>query len=307
MRTAWFEDMLSLIPPAVFLIASRVSLRRPTAKFPYGYHRATAAGHLIAGAALAAMGLYLLIEALVKLATAEHPTIGTVEIFGHAVWLGWLMLPALLWSALPAVFLGRAKLPLAESLHDRVLHADAKMNKADWLTAVAGIVGVLGIGLGFWWADAAAAAVISLDIVHDGWTNTRVSVTALMDERPISVDGSKHDPLPERLADRLRQLKWVQAVEVRVRDEGHVFFGEAFIVPKDERHPVGRIQEAVRIAREMDWRLHELTVTLVPTLAERRSEAPGDGEASTAARGHDADDEPPRVDRARRRRPQRAE
>jgi divalent metal cation (Fe/Co/Zn/Cd) transporter len=62
--------------------------------------------------------------------------------------LGWLMLPALAWSGLPAVFLGRAKISLAEELHNKVLYADAKMNKADWLTASAAMVGVVGIGSG---------------------------------------------------------------------------------------------------------------------------------------------------------------
>ncbi len=32
---------------------------------------------------------------------AEHPTIGTVMLFGHTVWLGWLMIAALLYSAVP--------------------------------------------------------------------------------------------------------------------------------------------------------------------------------------------------------------
>lgn len=40
-------------------------------------------------------------------------------------------------------------------MHDKVLHADAKMNKADWMTAAAALVGVLGIGLGWWWAKIA--------------------------------------------------------------------------------------------------------------------------------------------------------
>ena len=29
------------------------------------------------------------------------------------------------------------------------------------------IVGIVGIGFGLWWADAVAAAVIALDVVHD--------------------------------------------------------------------------------------------------------------------------------------------
>jgi hypothetical protein len=68
MRTAWAEDILSLIPPIAFLIAMRYSSHSPTKRFPYGFHR----------------------------------------------------MPALAWSGLPAVFLGRAKIPLGESLHWRI-------------------------------------------------------------------------------------------------------------------------------------------------------------------------------------------
>ena len=45
--------------------------------------------------------------------------------------------------------MGRIKLRYAEQLSDKVLRADADMNKADWLTGLATAVGVLGIGLGF--------------------------------------------------------------------------------------------------------------------------------------------------------------
>jgi len=154
MKTAWFEDILSLIPAAAFLVASRVRHQGPDQHFPYGYHRAVTVAFLCAALALFCMGAFLLFDAVSALLAFEHPTIGTVVVLGQQVWLGWLMLPALLWSAPPAAALGRAKLPLAEALHDKVLHADATMNKADWLTAGAAMVGVLGIGLGLWWADA---------------------------------------------------------------------------------------------------------------------------------------------------------
>ena len=63
------------------------------------------------------------------------------------------------------MFLGRAKMKLAQKLHDKVLYADADMNKADWMTAVAAMVGVAGIGIGLWWADSVAALVISASIL----------------------------------------------------------------------------------------------------------------------------------------------
>jgi divalent metal cation (Fe/Co/Zn/Cd) transporter len=149
MKTAWAEDLLSLIPPIAFLIAMRINLRPPTKRFPYGFHRTVSVAHLCSALALFAMGGYLLVEAVLTLIRAEHPTIGSVELFGRTVWLGWLMLPALAWSGIPAVFLGRAKIRLAEELH-KVLYADAKMNKANWLTAGAAMVGIVGIEFGLW-------------------------------------------------------------------------------------------------------------------------------------------------------------
>lgn len=94
----------------------------------------------------------------------EHPSIGHFQLFDwqYPIWAGWVMIAALLYSIIPPVILGRMKLPLARALHESTLYADASMNKADWITSAAAIVGVLGIGLGLWWADAVAAAVISV-------------------------------------------------------------------------------------------------------------------------------------------------
>jgi divalent metal cation (Fe/Co/Zn/Cd) transporter len=218
------------------------------------------------------MGAFLLYEAISKLLAFEHPTIGTVELLGQPIWLGWLMLPALVWSAVPAALLGHAKLPLATALHDKVLHADATMNKADWLTATAAMLGVVGIGFGLWWADAAAAAVISLDILHDGYGNLRTVVSDLMDSRPTTVDHGGRDALPARIERQLRELDWIADVEVRMREEGHVFFGEAFVVPRDEHELPRKIERAVAAALASDWRMHDLVIMPVTDLHTEPSE-----------------------------------
>src|SRR5690554_4425162 len=157
MKAAWIEDMLSFIPPIAFLIAVRVGGRRPNLRHPYGYHRSVGVGHLVAAVALSTMGVVLLIDSATGLLMGEHPTIGTVVLFGEVIWLGWLMMGVMALTALPPVFIGRAKLKLAKDLHNKVLYADADMNKADWMTALGSIVGVTGVGIGLWWLDAVAA------------------------------------------------------------------------------------------------------------------------------------------------------
>jgi cation diffusion facilitator family transporter len=269
MKTAWIEDLLGLIPPIAFLLAMRYNTREPTGRFPYGFHRIVSIGHLCSAIALFVMGTYLLVESIIKLLTAEYPTINSVEIFGQTVWLGWLMLPALAYSALPSVFLGRMKIPLAEDLHNKVLYADAKMNKANWLTAGAAMVGVVGIGFGLWWADAAAAAIISLDITKDGLSNLRRAVVDLMDQAPTTVDGDDADPLRDKLAAMLRDLDWVEDVDLRLREEGQVYFGEAYVVPSEETDIMQKIEDALKEALDLDWRIHDLALTPVRELPEK--------------------------------------
>ena len=57
MRTAWIEDMLSLIPQVSFLVSLLFIRRRPTRRFPYGLHQAMEVGHLVSGVALMTIGI----------------------------------------------------------------------------------------------------------------------------------------------------------------------------------------------------------------------------------------------------------
>lgn len=273
MKTAWVEDILSLIPACAFLIATRVRNRAPDKQRPYGWHRSISIAYLIASLALVTMGAFLIFDAVTAFISFEHPSIGTVSLFGHQIWLGWLMIPAAAWSAIPAMILGRMKLPLANQLHDKVLFADAKMNKADWLTGLAAIAGVTGIAFGLWWADALAAGIISMDILHDGVTNIRTAVGDLMDTAPMRVDGSARDPLPARVQSEMEALPWTKEVSVRMREEGHVYYGEVFVVPTVEGELTQKISDALDHLRRLDWRLHDLVIMPVTDLPEQRGAA----------------------------------
>ncbi len=272
MKAAWVEDVLSLFPPIAFLVASRVRDRVPTETYPYGYHRSVTIGYLIAATALLVMGLVILADSGLRLVKAEHPSIGIIELFGHQMWLGWPMIAALLYSGVPVVFLGRMKQKLAAELHDKVLFADAQMNRADWMTAGAAILGILGIGAGLWWADAVAAIFISLDIVHDGYANLRTAVGDLMDRRPMTYDHKKPLDLDDRVREYVEGLPWVADAQVRLREQGHVLTGQVYVVPRGEVPDLpDRIARAIRDIDDMDWRLHEVDVIVIPDL-ERRTQ-----------------------------------
>ncbi|GGD88624.1 cation transporter [Microbacterium murale] len=260
MRTAWIEDMLSLIPQLAFLIALIFVRRRPTLKHPYGMHRAMGVGHLVAGVALLAVGLNLAFEAISGLVAAEHPTIGTVNLFGQTIWLGWLMVLVMTIIVVGPLIYGHAKSKLAPVLHNKILYADADMAKADWQTNAASIVGVLGVGVGLWWLDGVAALFISLGIIWDGFRNAKGAVVDLMDQRARTYDDKHPHPLANDIVEHLRAQSWIADAAVRMRDEGQVFHVEAFIIPRRRRVSLAKIDQASDSIAAMDWKLQDVVV-----------------------------------------------
>lgn len=268
MRAAWIEDCLSFLPPLAFLVSNRVRTRAPSHKHPFGYHRAVSVAYLGAAAALLTMGTYLVAESLLGLISAEHPPIGLVTVFGYTFWAGWLMVAALSYTLVPPVLLGRAKLKQARELHDKVLYADADMNKADWMTAASGIVGVLGVGMGLWWLDGAAAVVIGGSITWDGWRNLRTALGDLMDsEATVHDDPKTPHPAIEGIREALARESGIVEVQARVREQGHVFHAEVFVVPRaGVTLGVADLDRLRNTVRGVDWKFHDVVVAPVSRL-----------------------------------------
>ncbi|BBE22202.1 cobalt transporter [Arthrobacter sp. MN05-02] len=277
MKTAWIEDMLSFIPPIAFLIGVRVAGRPASTERPFGHHRAIGVSHLVAATALAAMGGYLIVDSTIKLITAEHPTIGGITLFGHTFWLGWLMIAAMVITSVPPVILGRMKLKLAPPLHNKVLFADADMNKADWMTGVAVIIGVTGIGFGLWWADATAALIVAFSILRDGFVNVRAAIKGLLDARATTFDDKDPNPLLGQVEEYLHGLDWTQDIGARIRDEGQVFHIEAFVVPQQPDVNLQQLEHAHDGLKALNWKVSDVViipVTHIPAIAQSAAHAP---------------------------------
>lgn len=264
MKTAWVEDVLSIVPPLVFLITESYRSRPPSQRFPYGFRRAPAIAFLAASVALMGFGIFLFCDALLTLLTRDHPTIGMMHFLGRDVWMGWVMILVLFLSFIPPVILGRLKHPLAQGLNDKTLLADAAMNRADWLTALAGIAGIVGIGFGLWWADAVAALAISVDVLFDGSRHLRHALGDLLNERPkLITGGSEPHPAIQRIQDRVAALDWVDRVQLRMRTEGRLWVGELFISPRSHENLPERFRSARQVAMQTDWRIRDIVVTFL--------------------------------------------
>jgi cation diffusion facilitator family transporter len=257
MRTAWVEDLLALLPPISFLAAERLNRRKPTRKYPHGFARAHSLAFFASATALTVMGGLLLYEAVATLIRQDHPTIGTIRLFGSEIWLGWLMIAALAYSVVPPVILGRMKHKVAKTISDEVLHTDALMNKADWQTGAAGIAGIVGVAYGFWWADAAAAGFIAFSIFHDGIKAFGISVAELIDGAPRKLGTLDVDPLVERISAALKAR--YPGAAVRTRETGRYIHVQV----EPDAEPDLPLEIARQVAGSDEaWRVLEISVAV---------------------------------------------
>ena len=266
MKAIWVEDALSLAPSLAFLVGAHYRDKKPDESFPYGYRRAVLIGFLAGAVTLFGFGVYLFGDSMLKLLAGDRPSIPSATIFGKRVWMGWVMIAALLYSVVPPVVLGHMKQPLARDLHDKALQTSAMLDKGDWLSGIAGVLGIIGIAYGWWWADSAAAAFISIEIVKDGFGELSNSIAQLMNKRPSDVESKEPDPIVDELQEALRRLDWVADVRVRLREDGDVVTGEAFVAPRDERDLLRKLEEATKVANGFEWRLHDVNVVPVRQL-----------------------------------------
>ncbi|MGF7149179.1 divalent metal cation (Fe/Co/Zn/Cd) transporter [Sphingomonas zeicaulis] len=259
MKTAWIEDMLGLVPPVMFLIAAHFETHHGrSARFPFGFERVNGLGFFLAAVALTAVGAFLLYDAAKTLVTAEHATVGSVRLFGRDIWLGWLMIGAQTYAIIPPLIIGRKELPLAKTLQDKLLHTDALMNKANWMTGAAGLAGIIGLGLGWWWADSVAAAAISFSVLSDGIKALRSSTAELVDGAPRGLSSADLSEDAEAVKKTLAAA--FPGTEVRLRETGRLIRAEVHgAAPPAEALPPGTYWPH---EEERAWRLAQ--VSFVP-------------------------------------------
>jgi cation diffusion facilitator family transporter len=266
MKTAWASDLLAIMTPIMVLAAMRVECRPPSRKFAFGYFRSTSIAFLGTAVLILVTGLYLLGDAVLKLAKKERPPVGSMVLFGHEFWLGWAMIGALITTILISSTLGHFKHKTGAKLHNKVLAADGDMNKADYMSESAAVLGVLMIGFGWWWGDSVAAAAISLSIIWDGYHNLDQVISDLMDETPSQMGESEPEELPRKVRAAAERIPWVAKAAVRLREQGHVLSGEVFVEPRDDVDLARRCVAAATDLLDVDWRLYNLVVMPVTTI-----------------------------------------
>jgi hypothetical protein len=111
-----------------------------------------------------------------------------------------------------------------------------------------------------------AAGLISFEVIREGYGDLRNSVAQLMNRRPTDVHGTRDDPTPDKLQHALEGLGWVEKARVRLREDGDVLTGEAFVVPRDQNDLLGKLKQATDLANSLDWRIHNVNVVPVSSI-----------------------------------------
>jgi cation diffusion facilitator family transporter len=138
-------------------VGFRASRKAPTARYPYGYERAED---------LAGIGVAVVIWASAGVAGVQ--SVNKLIHHGATQHLGW-GIGAAAAGILGNQLVARYKLVIGRRIQSATMIADAKHSWLDALSSAGALLGLIGVAVGWSWADAAAGLLVTAFIGHVGW------------------------------------------------------------------------------------------------------------------------------------------
>ena len=154
---------------ALVFVGFRASRKVPTERYPYGYERAED---------LAGVGVALVIWGSAVVAGFESIT--KLLRHGSTGYVGWGIAAAVVGIA-GNQLVARYKLLVGRRIRSATMVADAKHSWLDALSSAGAMLGLIGVALGWGWADAVAGIVVTGFICHVGWEVTADIAHRLLD------------------------------------------------------------------------------------------------------------------------------
>jgi cation diffusion facilitator family transporter len=154
---------------AVVFLGFRISKRRPTKGFPYGYERAEDLAGLGVAIVIWGSAVFAGVESYFKL-------VGN----GQTTHVGIGMAGAVL-GILGNQAVARYKLIVGRRIQSATLLADARHSWLDALSSFGALVGLALVAFGYRWGDPIAGFAVTLFILHVGYEVTGVILHHLMD------------------------------------------------------------------------------------------------------------------------------
>lgn len=181
-------DMISSI---FVLVALKYAEKPKDKRYPYGYGKVEYISTIVASLFIFLCGVTVFIDALEALKSGVHKTPDAVAIF------------ATLLSLCFSYLMYSSNTCAGTQLNSPAMLADAAESKADSLTSVAVLFGLIGTKLGFESADTIAAIIVAFFIFRIGLEMLTGGINGLMD---VSLE-------PERLEEIKRLCLSVEGVE----------------------------------------------------------------------------------------------
>ena len=146
-----------------------VSKKQPSVTHPYGYERAEDIAGLGVAVVIFASAIFAGVQSYEKLISNA----GTTS-------LGIGMVAALI-GMVGNMGVSRYKAHVARQIHSITMEAEANHSWLDTVSSFGALVGLIGVALGYRWADPIAGFAVTLFILHVFWEVTREIVAHLMD------------------------------------------------------------------------------------------------------------------------------
>lgn len=140
-----FSDILS---SSIVIIGFRVSKQPPDPEHPYGHGRFEAIATLIVSIILVAIGIEIAITSVERLISPTPVTVNSLAI------------SILVITVVLKEFLARVAIDLGRRIEAQILVADSLNQRVDSLSAIAVIIGLIGVALGFNRLDAIAGLAV---------------------------------------------------------------------------------------------------------------------------------------------------
>src|SRR6201996_2604533 len=163
------HNLADVSTSALVFIGFRASRKLPSEHYPYGYERAED---------LAGVGVALVIWG--SAAVAGYESITKLRRHGSTGHVGWGIAAAVVGIA-GNHWVARYKLVVGRRIRSATMVADAKHSWLDALSSSGAMLGLIGVALGWGWADAVAGIVVTGFICHVGWEVTADIAHHLLD------------------------------------------------------------------------------------------------------------------------------
>lgn len=262
MVIVWLSGSLALLADTIhnlghlattipLIMAFRLGRRAPTRQYPFGYRRAEDLVGLFITSIIALTIVLIVWESLRGLADPREPT--------H---LGWVFAAGLV-GFLGNEIVAEYRIRTGRRIGSAALIAEGQHARADGLTSIAVVLGVVGVWLGFTRADAIAGLLIAAVIAGTLINSLRIIVRRLMD----GVDPA----LTDKLTGAAAAVPGVLAVEgVRARWVGHRLVADARVVVEPSLSLSEADQLATRVREALmgsAGNLDDVVVQVAPDVA----------------------------------------